>query len=144
MQQSVRAREKAGDLDCSGLTDDQLSDSNHFHIFPNFQLDLYSLTALTLRAIPHPTDPGRTLLHQQRFERGSMGRERRRRPAHQRFVYGEGSLGTVTDQDMFNLVRVQQGMCSSGFDGLVLGDQELLIAHMHRMLDTYVPWPSRT
>ena len=81
------------------------------------------------------------LLDQQRFERASRGKERPRRPPSQRFVCGKGSLGTVTDQDMYNLVRVQQGMQSSGFDGLVLGDQEQLIHHMHRMLDAYVPWP---
>lgn len=141
VQQSIRAREQAGELDCSGLSDDQLSDSNHFHIFPNFQLDLYSLKVLSLRARPHPTDPGRMLLDQQRFERVPRGKDRPRRPAPNRFTYGKGSLGTLTDQDMFNLVRVQRGMLSSGFEGLVLGDQELLISHLHRMLDTYVLWP---
>jgi phenylpropionate dioxygenase-like ring-hydroxylating dioxygenase large terminal subunit len=141
LQRSIRAREKAGEIDCSQLTDDQLSDSNHFHVFPNFQLDLYSLSVLSLRARPHPSDPCRMLLDQQRFERAPRGKQRPRRPAHQRFDYGSGSLGTVTDQDMYNLVRVQQGMQSSGFEGLVLGDQEQLIHHMHRTLDTYVPWP---
>jgi phenylpropionate dioxygenase-like ring-hydroxylating dioxygenase large terminal subunit len=141
VQQSIRAREQAGDLNCSQLTDDQLSDSNHFHVFPNLQLDLYSLSILSLRSRPHPTDPCRMFLDQQRFERASRGKERPRRPAHQRFVYGQGSLGTVTDQDMFNLVRVQEGMLSAGFEGLVLGEQEQLIRHMHRTLDTYVPWP---
>jgi phenylpropionate dioxygenase-like ring-hydroxylating dioxygenase large terminal subunit len=142
LQQSIRARERAGEFDCSGLDDDQLSDSNHFHVFPNFQLDLYSLKVLTLRARPHPTDPGRMLLDQQRFERVSRAKGRPRRPVHNDFAFGKGSLGTVTDQDMHNLVRVQQGMQSSGFEGLVVGDQELLIRHMHRMLDAYVPWPS--
>lgn len=141
VQQSIRAREKAGELDCSRLSDDQLSDSNHFHIFPNFQLDLYSLSVLSLRSRPHPTDPGRMFFDQQRFERVAPGKERPRRPTHEQFVYGKGSLGTVTDQDMFNLVRVQQGMRSSGLEGLVLSDQERLIRHMHRMLDTYVPGP---
>ena len=121
VQQSIRAREQAGEIDCSRLTDDQLSDSSHFHVFPNLQLDLYSLSILSLRSRPHPTDPGRMLLDQQRFERACRGKERPRRPAHQRFVYGQGSLGTVTDQDMYNLVRVQEGLRSAGFEGLVLG-----------------------
>lgn len=139
VQQSIRAREAAGEFDCSGLGDEQLADSHHFHVFPNFQLDLYALKALTLRARPHPSDPGRMFLDQQRFERVARSKGRPRRPAHERFVFGRGSLGTVTDQDMYNLVRVQQGMRSSGFHGLVVGDQELLIRHMHRMLDAYVP-----
>jgi hypothetical protein len=139
VQRSIRAREKAGELDCSGLSDDQLSDS----IFPNFQLDLYSLSVLSMRSRPHPADPGRMFLDQQRFERIAPGKEPPRRPAHQQFVFGKGSLGTVTDQDMFNLVRVQQGVRSSGLESLVLGDQERLIEHMHRMLDTYIPRPRR-
>jgi phenylpropionate dioxygenase-like ring-hydroxylating dioxygenase large terminal subunit len=143
VRESIRAREAAGDLDCAGLSDDQLSDSHHFHVFPNFQLDLYALKVLCLRARPHPTDPGRMLLDQQRFERVARSKGRPRRPAHQHFAFGKGSLGTVTDQDMYNLARVQQGMRSSGFEGLVTGDQELLIHHMHRMLDTYVRWPQR-
>jgi phenylpropionate dioxygenase-like ring-hydroxylating dioxygenase large terminal subunit len=138
IQDRIRARERAGELDCSALSDDQLTDSNHFHIFPNFQIDLYSLKMQSLRARPHPTDPGRMLLDQQRFDRVARGAPRPKRPKHDQFVYGSGSLGTVTDQDMFNLVRVQQGMTSRGFEGLVLGDQELLIRHMHDVLDTYI------
>ena len=141
VQRSVRARERAGAFDCSGLSDEQLSDSNHFHIFPNFQIDLYSLSMLSLRSRPHPTDPGWMLLDQQRFERAVRGGAPRPRPAHSRFALGKGSLGTVTDQDMFNLVRVQQGMMSAGFEQLVLGEQERLIAHMHATLDTFVAWP---
>jgi phenylpropionate dioxygenase-like ring-hydroxylating dioxygenase large terminal subunit len=143
VQQSIRAREKAGELDCSGLDDDQLTDSHHFYVFPNFQLDLYSLTVLSLRARPHPTDPGRMFLDQRRFQRVSSARERPRRPVHNDFAFGAGSLGTVTDQDMYNLVRVQQGMQSSGLEGLVLGNQELLIRHMHCTLDAYIPSPRR-
>jgi hypothetical protein len=140
LQQKIRAREAAGELDCSQLDDDQLSDSNHFHVFPNFQIDLYSLSVLALRSRPHPTDPGRMLLDQQRFERFSRTtREKPRRPPHTAFTFGSGSLGTVTDQDMYNLVRVQQGMLSAGFAGLVAGDQELLIRHLHDTLDLYIP-----
>ena len=143
VQQRIRGRAERGEFDCSGLSDDQLSDNNHFHVFPNLQLDLYALTMQNLRARPHPTDPGRMLVDQQRFERIPRGTPRPRRPAHTVFAFGQGSLGAVTDQDMFNLVRVQQGMASSGFDGLVIGDQEDLIRHLHQSLDRYVPWPRR-
>jgi len=138
VQRVIRERARVGALDCSGLSDDQLTDSHHFHIFPNFQVDLYSLSMLSLRSRPHPTDPGGMLLDQQRFERVERGRPRRARPTHSRFSLGGGSLGTVTDQDMSNLVRVQQGMVSGGFEALVLGEQERLIAHMHDTLDSYV------
>ncbi len=143
VQQSIRGRANSGEFDCAGLSDEQLSDNHHFHIFPNLQLDLYALTMQNLRARPHATDPGRMLVDQQRFERIPRGAARPNRPEHTVVAYGQGSLGTVTDQDMFNLVRVQQGMESSGFEGLVIGDKEGLIRHLHQGLDTYVPWPRR-
>lgn len=138
VQRHIRARERAGDYDCSALSDEQLSDSNHFHIFPNLQIDLYSLSMLLMRSRPHPSDPGRMLLDQQRFERFRRGDARPPRPQHSSFSLGGGSLGTVTDQDMHNLVRVQQGMQSPAFRELVLGDQEVLIAHMHDTLDELI------
>lgn len=141
VQAHIRARERAGELDCTGLTDDQLTDSHHFHVFPNFQLDLYSLSMLALRSRPHPTDPGRMLLDQQRFERLARHTPPAPRPAHQAFAFGAGSLGTVTDQDMQNLVRVQQGLQSRGLTQIVVGEQEVLVRHLHDTLDRYVPWP---
>lgn len=138
VRHSIRSRERAGELDCSGLSDEQLSESHHFHVFPNFQIDMYAMKALTLRARPHATDPGRMLVDQQRFDRIPRDISRPPRPAHKGFRYGKGSLGTVTDQDMFNLVRVQRGMSSSGFETLVIGAQEQLIGHLHRGLDTYI------
>lgn len=139
VQASIRARERAGVINTAALTDEQLVDNNHFHVFPNLQLDLYSLKMQVLRSRPHPTDPGRMLFDQLRFDRIPKGKERPRRPTAEKLVYGKGSLGTVTDQDLFNLARVQLGMQSSGFPGIVTGDQELLIEHLHRTLDGYMP-----
>jgi phenylpropionate dioxygenase-like ring-hydroxylating dioxygenase large terminal subunit len=141
IQRHIRARERGGDYDCSRLSDEQLSDSHHFHIFPNLQIDLYSLSMLVMRSRPHPTDPGRMLLDQQRFERFPRSAVAPPRPRHSRFSLGEGSLGQVTDQDMHNLVRVQEGMQSAAFRQLVFGDQESLIAHMHDVLDELISAP---
>jgi hypothetical protein len=96
---------------------------------------------LLMRSRPHPTDPGRMLLDQQRFERFPRSAAPPPRPRHSRFSLGDGSLGKVTDQDMHNLVRVQEGMPSAAFGHLVLGDQEALIAHMHDVLDELVSAP---
>jgi hypothetical protein len=42
---------------------------------------------------------------------------------------------------MHNLVRVQEGMQSAAFRQLVFGDQEVLIAHMHDVLDELISAP---
>ena len=59
-------------------------------------------------------------------------------PSRSAAKYGEGSLGFVTDQDTFNLVRVQKGMRSRGFESLVLGKLEARLHHMHRVIDEYL------
>ncbi len=138
VQKAIRDRERAGEIDCSKLADDQLTDNHHFYVFPNLQLDIYALKLMILRHRPHPTDPGRMLFDQLRFERVTRSKPRPPRPKHEQFVWGAGSLGTVTDQDTFNLVRQQQGMQSTGFVGLKLGEQEICIRHMHQVLDSYL------
>ena len=49
-----------------------------------------------------------------------------------------GGGGELLAQDFYNLPRIQQGMNSSGFEGLHLGDQELRIRHFHQTLDKYL------
>jgi phenylpropionate dioxygenase-like ring-hydroxylating dioxygenase large terminal subunit len=138
VQRSIRDRQAAGELDTGDLSDDQLVENNHFHVFPNLQLDAYALKLMLLRHRPHPTDPGRMILDQQWFQRVPEGAPRPPRPGHSEFAFGKGSLGTNSDQDTFNLIRVQQGMQSSGLDGLVLGNQEICLQHMHDVLSKYI------
>ena len=126
------------DIDLSDLSDGQLTDNYQYYVFPNLTLNLYAMRLMLIRHRPHPTDPNRMLLDQQQYERVPPGSERPERPKPERFVFGEGSLGKVTDQDTFNLVRVQKGMRSSGFDALVLGDNERRIRHMHEVIDQYI------
>lgn len=135
IQRFLRSRR---DLDLAGLDDDQLTDNHQYHVFPNLTLNVYSMRQMLIRHRPHPTDPNRMLLDQQQYERVARGAARPPRPKTERFRYGAGSLGFVTDQDTFNLVRVQRGMNSSGFDGLLLGSNELRIRHMHATIDEYL------
>jgi phenylpropionate dioxygenase-like ring-hydroxylating dioxygenase large terminal subunit len=136
----LRARE---DLDLSGLSDEQLTANHYFHVFPNVALNLYALSFLVLRYRPHGSDPGKMLFDQQEYVRVPRGAARPPRPKKQRFRHGEGSLGPVGDQDAANLIRVQRGMRSSGFEGLRLGADEAPIAHMHRMLEEYIDGPRK-
>jgi hypothetical protein len=78
------------------------------------------------------------LLDQQQYVRVARGSQPPARPKPEKFAYGKGSLGFVTDQDTFNLVRVQRGMRVSGFEGLRLGENEGRIRHMHRTIDEYL------
>jgi phenylpropionate dioxygenase-like ring-hydroxylating dioxygenase large terminal subunit len=135
IQQALRA---ATDYDFSGLSDAQLTDNHYFFVFPSTSLSIYGLRAMLLRYRPHPTDPGRMLLDHQEYVRVPTGAKRPPRPSHRAFSAREGSLGTVNDQDVFNFIRVQRGMASSGFDELCIGAHEICIRHLHDVLDRYL------
>jgi len=135
IQQFLRQRR---DLDLAALSDAQLTDNHQYYIFPNLTLNIYAMKHMLLRHRPHPTDPNQMLLDQQQYVRVARGSKRPPRPKLETFRYGKGSLGFVTDQDTFNLVRVQRGMRSSGFAGLILGENERRIRHMHRTIDAYL------
>ncbi len=135
IQRTLRQR---SDLDLSELSDEQLSDNHQYYVFPNLTLNIYATKHMLLRHRPHPTDPNRMLLDQQQYVRVARGSQPPPRPKPEKFVFGKGSLGFVTDQDTFNLVRVQRGMRVSGFEGLRLGENEGRIRHMHRTIDEYL------
>ncbi|MDQ3034099.1 MAG: aromatic ring-hydroxylating dioxygenase subunit alpha [Myxococcota bacterium] len=138
VRDAVRATLRARtDIDVAGLDDDQLTDNFQFYVFPNLTLNVYATRLMLLRHRPHPTDPGRMLLDQQQYAR--IPRDAKRsRPTPEVGRFGSGSLGFVTDQDTHNLVRVQRGMQSSGFERLVLGSLERRLAHMHETMDRYL------
>jgi len=135
IQTALRQRD---DFDLSGLSDAQLTDNHQYYVFPNLTLNIYAMKHMLLRHRPHPTDPNRMLLDQQQYVRVRRGAKRPPRAKPEKFHYGKGSLGFVTDQDTFNLVRVQRGMRSSGFGALRLGENERRIRHMHRTIDEYL------
>jgi hypothetical protein len=135
IQRTLRQR---SDFDLSALSDDQLSDNHQYYVFPNLTLNVYATKHMLLRHRPHPTDPNRMLLDQQQYVRVARGSQQAKRPKPEKFAYGKGSLGFVTDQDTFNLVRVQRGMRVSGFAGLRLGANEGRIRHMHHTIDEYL------
>ncbi len=87
---------------------------------------------------PHPADPNRMFFDFQDFLRWPASLGPRQRPEHRRDVAGGTSLGIVLDQDLHNLPRVQAGMRSRAFQGLLLNVQERRIRHFHRTLDGYL------
>jgi phenylpropionate dioxygenase-like ring-hydroxylating dioxygenase large terminal subunit len=119
------------------LNDDQLSDDYHYMIFPNVTLNVYGETMLLFRSRPHPSDPNKMLYDLMNFAH-LPPEQPHQLPEHQTYKHGQISLGLVLDQDAYNLPRVQEGMNSMAYDGLILGDQELRIKHFHATLMDYV------
>jgi phenylpropionate dioxygenase-like ring-hydroxylating dioxygenase large terminal subunit len=125
-------------MDLSALRDEQLLDDYHYTIFPNVTLNVHGRGFWLFRHRPHPTDPEKMLFDFQDYMRWPASLGPRERPAHRRDVQGGTSLGIVLDQDLYNLPRVQAGMRSRAFEGLLLNRQERRIRHFHRVLESYV------
>ena len=122
----------------SELNDDQLSDDYHYYIFPSLTFNTTALSFLFFRQRPHATDPNKMLFDLQTYLRLPPGAEAPPRPPHTQHRHGEVSLGLVLDQDSYNLPRVQKGMNSRAYPGLLINYRERRIRHMHKVLDGYL------
>jgi hypothetical protein len=158
MQVATRAKAEAAGMDFSDLNDDQMTDDYHYYIFPNLTFNTHAGGVMMFRQRPHPTDPNKMFYDLQNFalipavvthngadagagQRSSI--EPPPRPKHETFKHGEISLGLGLDQDSYNLPRVQKGMKSKAYKGLLINYRERRIRHMHKTLTDYVEGPDR-
>ena len=143
MQAATKKTAEAQGLDVSGLNDDQLSDDYHYYIFPSLTFNTNALNFLFFRQRPHATDPNKMLFDLQTYVRIPPGADWPPRPVHTTHKHGEISIGLVLDQDSYNLPRVQKGMNSRAYKGLLINYRERRIRHMHKVLDNYLEGPDR-
>ena len=143
MQVAAREKAEAAGMDFSDLNDDQMSDDYHYFIFPNLTFNITSGSFGFFRQRPHPTDPNKMFFDIQSFMRIPPGADYPPRPKHQSFKHGEISIGLVMDQDSYNLPRVQKGMNSKAYKGLLINYRERRIRHMHKTLTDYIEGPDR-
>ena len=143
MQAATKQSAAAQGLDVSELNDDQLSDDYHYYIFPSLTFNTNALNFLFFRQRPHATDPNKMLFDLQTYVRIPPGADWPPRPVHTTHKHGEISIGLVLDQDSYNLPRVQKGMNSRAYKGLLINYRERRIRHMHKVLDAYLEGPDR-
>jgi phenylpropionate dioxygenase-like ring-hydroxylating dioxygenase large terminal subunit len=137
IQAAKRAQAASSIYPYRDLNDDQLSDDYHYMIFPNVTMNIYAETMLLFVSRPHPTDPNKMFYDLMNFAHLPEDAPYQL-PEHQTYRHGQISLGLVLDQDAHNLPRVQEGMQSMAYEGLILGNQELRIRHFHKTLMDYV------
>ena len=139
-----RAREVAEEqgMDVSELNDDQMSDDYHYYIFPNLTFNTHHSGFGFFRQRPHATDPNKMYFDIQSYARLPAGTEVPR-PIHSQHKHGDISLGLVMDQDSYNLPRVQKGMNSRAYKGLLINYRERRIRHMNKVIDDYLYGPDR-
>ena len=143
VQKAAREQATAQGLDVSQMNDDQMSDDYHYYIFPNITLNTHHANFGFFRQRPHATDPNKMYFDVQGYARVPAGAEPPPRPVHSAHKHGEISLGLVPDQDSYNLPRVQRGMNSRSFKGLLINYRERRIRHMNKVIDDYLYGPDR-
>ncbi len=134
-QKWVREQAEALGADLGALSDEQLTDTHHFYVFPNVQIDFHGANELTVQRFrPHPSDPDRCYLDVVDLKRQKNGT----RAPHEDVPLGAEQLGIVYAQDIERLSRVQKGMHSRGFQSAHLSELERRIHHMHLVIDEFV------
>ena len=132
----------------AGMTDDHLTDTFHYTVFPNFATSLNPDGMLFLRALPHPTDPERCFFDCWYYTFGAVnsfgtlltleGAEGKPQAEREWIDFGEKSLGVVLDGDAALLAEQQRAMHSRGYRGALLAGQERRVAQYHDLIDRYI------
>ena len=127
-------------LDYSGLTDDQMIDDWHYHIFPNLVFNTHAGNFLFFRIRPNGDDPNSCLFDIETYQWIADPEEARRKRATTDFAPERSrSFGVVIDQDLENLPGVQTGLrTSSTHDYITISDQETRIAKLHEVIDRHI------
>ena len=132
--------------DSSDISDSEMVDLFTYNVFPNFSPWGGRTLNIVYRWRPWP-DQERCLMEVRVLSRAPAGEKPPRSvPMHMldaHEVWADapelGALGSIFDQDMFNLPFVQEGMKASKNRKLELGDyQESRVRHFARTLDKYL------
>ena len=133
------------------MSDDQLTDTFLYSVFPNTTFTCFADGMLFLRARPHATDPEKAefdcfffgsgaedFFTKQLTAAGGVAGQTRG-DVERKFVnFGEGSVGVILDDDAGIMEAQQRGMHSLGWKGADLAGQEKRIAHYHQRIDQLI------
>ena len=133
----MRGGMQTSGIDVSELTDSQMVDDYHFHIFPNVLINQFSFGNWMFRILPDPADPNRSRIDMWYFHRVPDDQELPAPVEHRVIPEGE-SCGAVMDQDLRNLPLQQAGLRSPAAPGHRLSSLEARIVHTHDVLDRYL------
>ena len=140
LQQATRATLTAKGMDVSGLTDDQMSDSQGWFLFPNFFMTIRAGEATTIMVYPHESgDPNKCVWHctaymwlpepyraQYRVEPVTVTER------------GSYPYFLALQQDYDQMQRQQKGLRNRGMSHMQLAQEEVSVARFHSVVDRYV------
>jgi phenylpropionate dioxygenase-like ring-hydroxylating dioxygenase large terminal subunit len=131
----MKAGYQQGGMDMTGLTDSQLVDNWHFHVFPNVLVNQYSFGYWLFRVRPIDTEYSAfDMWYAHRVPDGADLPA----PAETEFIPDGQPCGPVMDQDFSNIPHQQLGQKSPALKGLRYSSIEARCMHMHDVIDRYL------
>lgn len=125
-------------MDMTGLTDSQLVDNWHLHIFPNTLINQYSFGYWMFRVRPINTEhTAFDMWYAHRVPDGTHVPP----PVELKNIPQGEPCGPVMDQDFSNIPHQQLGQKSPALKGLRLSSIEARCTHMHQVIDRYLNAP---
>jgi phenylpropionate dioxygenase-like ring-hydroxylating dioxygenase large terminal subunit len=140
LQRATRDTLTAKGMDVSGLTDDQMSDSQGWFLFPNYFMTIRAGEATVIMVFPHPDgDPNRCIWHVTAY----MWLPQALRAQHRTELVEVREQGSyryflALQQDYDQMQRQQQGLRNRGLKYMSLAREEASIARFHSVLDRYL------
>ena len=140
LQQATRETLSVKGLDVSGLTDEQMSDSQGWFLFPNFFMTIRAGEATVIMSVPHPDgDPNRCIWHVTAY---MWLPPELRAPYRAELVEvkepGSYPYFLALQQDYDQMERQQKGLRNAAFTSMTLAREEVSIARFHMVLDRYL------
>jgi len=135
---SARKADAARGVTWPTISDRQMADAGlAWHIFPNMSMIPGPTFALYYRTRPYGTDPNKCIYEAVAIERFPKGQEPKTEWKYAEPT--EANWRMVIAQDFSNMIAVQEGLKSRGFEGnLPNPHQEQKVSNFHRNLAKYM------
>jgi len=139
-QQATRETLTQRGVDVSDLTDEQMSDSQGWFLFPNFFMTIRAGEATVIMALPDPDgDPNRCIWHVTAYMwlPPEVREDYRAEPVT---VSERGSYPyfLALQQDYDQMQRQQNGLKNRGLKHMSITREEISVARFHEVLDRYL------
>lgn len=140
LQQATRQTLVAKGMDVSGLSDEQMSDSRGWFLFPNFFMTIRAGEATTIMMYPHPSgDPNKCIWHCTAYMwLPEAVRAQYRAELVEVKEKGSYPYFLALQQDYDQMESQQRGLRNQGLSHLSLSQEEFNVARFHKVLDSHV------
>lgn len=133
-----RESNRARGIEFPDLSDDQMVDDWHYHVFPNLVFNITVGAFFYMAFRPDWNDPNRCYWDIAVLHWFPDAEERKKVRTPKTLLPENTPINPVLDQDAYQLSRVQRGLRSGVIEDVLLSSQESLIGHFNQVVDDYL------